>query len=125
MVTYEITQPPNTEWFDDTRSERRWIDVLTLVARVADEECLGKTRDVSLGGLGAVLHGLHPTPGEAIAVDILFEGEVREFRGEVVHSAPCREGSRVGIRLGRSVLPLRRFLEARYGEGSGGLGSVT
>jgi len=113
------------EWFDDVRTEPRWLDVLTLAARFGEAECLGKTRDLSLGGLGAVLHGVSPAPGDPIEVDVLFEGEVREFHGEVVHAAPRDGGTRVGVRLRALDLALRRFLEFRYGAEPTGAGRVT
>jgi len=124
-VTPRDAWPQTIEWFDEARSGRRWIDALTLVARVADDECLGKTRDLSLGGLGAILQGLHPAPRATIEVDVVFPGEVQNFRGEVVHAANCGEETLVGVRLHPPAPGLRRFLEARYGQDSGGSGKVT
>jgi len=124
-VTQKNPWPQNSEWFDDARAERRWPDALTLVARVGQAECLGKTRDVSMGGLGAVLLGLQAAPGDAIEMDVLFDGEARQFRGEVMHAASCPEGNRVGIRFQPPDTALRKFLEVRYRDPFRGLGSVT
>jgi len=95
------------------------------MARLGEVECLGKTRDVSIGGLGVAIQGVQPSPGDAIRVEVVFEGEVRGFRGRVVHSHPMAWGSLLGVRCEGGDAGLEEFLARRYTPGSEALGSVT
>lgn len=95
------------------------------MARVGEAECLGKTRDVSLGGLGVAVRDVRPAPGEAIRLDVVFDGEVLAILGRVVHSHPRPWGSLLGIRREGGDAAIEEFLAARYASGSEALGMVT
>ena len=123
-MTDETNWPDSPEWFDDARGERRWPEALTVLARVGESECLGKTQDVSLTGLGAVLHGMLPAAGDLIELDVLFGSEICGFQGKVVRSESRPEGSLVGIRLQRPDAVLLDFLKTRYLSSFGGSGTV-
>ncbi len=112
MDSREWTRKP--EWMDETRREPRWQDVRTLVARWGEEECLGKTRDVSLRGLGVALKGAVARIGDPVSVDVVFEGEVVEFRGRVAHSRPEPWGSLAGVLCDEDDPQRAEFLHRRY-----------
>lgn len=120
METQFLKRP---EWMDDPRREERWCDVRTVLARVGSGEHLGKSRDVSLGGLGLALKGAHPRGGEAVDVDVVFDTEVVTFRGRVAYSVPHPWGSLVGVALDGAPGGVREFLSRRYSPALG-MGSV-
>ncbi len=113
------------EWIDDARAEARWRDVRTVMARMGQVESLGKTRDLSLGGLGVAIQGMRPAPGDVIHLDVVFEGGVQEIRGRVVHSQPKAWGSLVGVRREGEDAAVEAFLARRYGSDPAPLGRVT
>lgn len=103
-------------WLADNRSEPRWIDPRTALARVQDDECLGKVRDISLGGVSLSLLEFHPSAGDEIRVDVAFESEVVSFQGRVVYAVDHAWGSVVGVAFNGGGETPKRFLSRRYSE---------
>ncbi|GAB4271876.1 MAG: hypothetical protein Kow0092_26780 [Deferrisomatales bacterium] len=117
--------PRRAVWLDDARREDRWCDHRTVLANFRGTECLGKTRDVSLGGMGLCLKGVCPPQGERVRVDVVFDRAVQEFRGRVVYVLPRRWGSVVGLRCEGIDPEVRSFLTHRYSSPSRDWGRLT
>ena len=107
--------PKRPEWLDDARRGPRWADVRTALARVGEEEYLGKLRDVSPGGLGMALKGVCARPGETLRVAVVFDEQVLELEGRVSHARPTNWGSLVGISWAALPEGSKAYLSRRYG----------
>jgi hypothetical protein len=110
--------PRRAEWLDDARREPRWCDVRTALAKIGDEEYLGKVRDLSLGGLGLAVGGVRARPGQRVQVFVVFERRVLEVGGKVAYARPERWGSFLGVECGPLAEDALRFLSERYSEPS-------
>ena len=64
--------------------------------RFGADEYLGKTRDLSLGGMQLAVLGGTSRAGDAMRIDVVFERGVIEFRGRVVNALPKPWGSLMG-----------------------------
>ena len=116
--------PQRPEWLNDYRQEPRWCDARTASVLVGNDEYLGKTRDISSRGLCVAVKGVCPSTDRRITVDVVFEGEIRGFEGQVVYALPKPWGSQIGIQCEAGSSGTRDFLARRYGWPSEGLGSV-
>ena len=116
--------PRRSEWLNDYRQEPRWCDGRTATVRVGNEEYLAKTRDISPRGLCLAVKGVRPSTGCWINVDVVFEGEIKDFGGQVVYALSKPWGSQIGIQCEAGSSEIRDFLSRRYGWPSEGLGSV-
>ncbi len=111
------------EWYNDLRREPRWREDRTALTRVGDREWLGRTRDLSRAGLGLNLYGAVLSPGDAVAVQVVFEQDVVEFVGRVAHAAPTPRGSTLGIRCEPDP-GVAAFVTRRYTPEPEAVGSV-
>lgn len=73
--------------------------VHTAALRVRRQEVLCKTCDLSAGGLGLVVSALDARAGDAIEVDVLFQGVLKRFRGSVAFVLPRPSSVRLGVRF--------------------------
>lgn len=113
------------EWLADPRAEPRWREAHTVLARLGEDEFLGKTRDLSCNGVGVALQGACAEPGEPIQFQLVFGGAVLGLRGRVVHGRPTPWGSVVGVRREAADPQLEELLGRHYVSDADGLGSVT
>ena len=107
--------PKKAEWLDEARRGPRWADVRTALARVGEEEYLGKLCDVSPGGLGVALKGVQARPGQKLCLAVVFDERVLELEGTVTHARPTTWGSLVGLSWAGLPEGPKAFLTRRYG----------
>jgi len=86
-----------SEWMNDYRRSRRWIDARTVLARLDGDESLGKTRDVSVGGMRVEFHSIAPLVGRRLQMAVVFGDRVVDLAGTVLHRERSGEGSSVGL----------------------------
>lgn len=104
-----------SEWMNDYRRSRRWVDARTVLASLDGDESLGKTQDVSVGGMRVEFHDIAPPVGHELQMAVVFGDRVVELSGTVLHLASSGDRSSVGLEFGR---PLEQeaaaFLSERY-----------
>ena len=103
------------EWVNDYRRSRRWMDARTVLARLDGEETLGKTLDVSVGGMKVDLQGIAPLVGRRMEMAVVFGARIVDLGGTVLHRTRSDAGSIVGLEFDQ---PLERdaaaFLSVQY-----------
>ncbi|HSH69096.1 MAG TPA: PilZ domain-containing protein [Deferrisomatales bacterium] len=103
------------EWVNDYRRSRRWMDARTVLARLDGEETLGKTLDVSVGGMKVDLQGIAPLVGRRLEMAVVFGDRIVDLGGTVLHRTRSDSGSIVGMEFDQ---PLEQhaaaFLSVQY-----------
>ncbi len=103
------------EWVNDYRRSRRWMDARTVLARLDGEETLGKTLDVSVGGMRVDLPGIAPLVGRRVEMAVVFGDRIIDLGGTVLHRTRSDAGSIVGLEFDQ---PLEQhaaaFLSVQY-----------
>ena len=103
------------EWVSDYRRSRRWVDSRTVLGQVDGEETLGKTVDVSVGGMKVEFPALSPLAGRRLKMALVFDGRVIDLDGTVLHRTPRGEGSCVGVEFEFPLEPeAAAFLAVQY-----------
>lgn len=113
------------EWVDDQRGARRWVEVHTTLARFGEDECLGKTADISEGGMRVALQHGRPRAGEALRLTVVFEQGLVDFRGCIVYCEQKPWGSLLGVRVNEDDAAARGFLARHCSTAVGGPGPAT
>ena len=85
------------EWVSDYRRSRRWVDSRTVLARMDGEENLGRTHDLSVGGMKVEFTQLWPLVGRRMELAVVFGDRVVDLSGTVLHRSRQEDGATVGI----------------------------
>ena len=103
------------EWVSDYRRSRRWLDTRTVLARLDGEETLGKTVDVSVGGMKLDLPELTPLVGRRLEMAVVIGDRVMDVGGTVLHSSRVGEGSAIGLEFDQPLdQDTAAFLSVQY-----------
>ena len=103
------------EWVSDYRRSRRWVDTRTVLARLDGEETLGKTVDVSVGGMKVDLPSTTPLVGRRLQMAVVFADRVVDLGGTVLHRAREGDGSAVGLEFDQPLeQDVAAFLSVQY-----------
>ena len=103
------------EWVNDYRRSRRWVDVRTVLARLDGEETLGKTLDVSVGGMQVDLLSVSPLVGRRVDIAVVFRNRVIDLGGTVLHRTRRGDGSAVGLEFDQPLdQDTAAFLSVQY-----------
>ena len=73
------------------------MDTRTVLARLDGEETLGKTLDVSVGGMKVNFPLIAPLVGRRLELALVFGEQVIDLGGTVLHRTRHGEGSAVGL----------------------------
>lgn len=104
-----------SEWMNDYRRSRRWIDARTVLASLDGGESLGKTRDVSVGGMRVEFNSIAPLVGRRLQIAVVFGDRVVDLAGTVLHRARSGDGSSVGLEFDQPLgQDTAAFLSHRY-----------
>lgn len=90
-------EPYRSEWVSDYRRSRRWLASRTVLARLDGEEVLGKTEDVSLGGMKLTFADLHPLVGRRLELAVVFADRILDLEGTVLHLSKNGPWNAVGV----------------------------
>ena len=103
------------EWVNDYRCSRRWMDARTVLARLDGEETLGKTLDVSVGGMKVGFPSIAPQVGRRLEMAVVFGHQIIDLGGTVLHRTRSGDGSAVGLEFDQPLdQHAAAFLSVQY-----------